>query len=195
MIKTERKQSILSSAEKLFAEKGFFSTSIADIIQDANIARGTFYIYFDSKNAIFDELIEDFIQSIDQSIYRINISDPSRDPFIQLKDNILRVANLLYNRSHLTKIILTYATGINHDLDQKINDFYKKIINLINSAIKLGIQMEIIRPCQSEIIALCILGCIKEVAHSLFTHENPSDKLNEIVDELINFSLRGLLNT
>ena len=51
------RQRQLKAAEALFAEKGFFATSIVDITQAANVALGTFYLYFPSKLAIFQELV------------------------------------------------------------------------------------------------------------------------------------------
>ncbi|MGI8743723.1 MAG: TetR/AcrR family transcriptional regulator [Bryobacteraceae bacterium] len=51
------RQRQLEAAEALFAEKGFFATSIVDITQAANVALGTFYLYFPSKLAIFQELV------------------------------------------------------------------------------------------------------------------------------------------
>lgn len=47
----------MEKAEKVFGEKGYFSASIVDITREANVAQGTFYIYFPSKQAIFEELI------------------------------------------------------------------------------------------------------------------------------------------
>jgi len=51
------RQRQLDAAEALFAEKGFFDTSIVDITQAANVALGTFYLYFPSKLAVFQELV------------------------------------------------------------------------------------------------------------------------------------------
>lgn len=52
------RQRQLDAAEALFGEKGYYETSIADITQRANVALGTFYVYFPSKLAIFRELVE-----------------------------------------------------------------------------------------------------------------------------------------
>lgn len=45
-----RKRKVLDVARQLFIEKGFKETSIMDIIQGAQISKGTFYNYFPSKN-------------------------------------------------------------------------------------------------------------------------------------------------
>lgn len=46
------KQRILDTAEQLIAEKGFDNVSVDDIVAACNVAKGTFYHYFKSKNEI-----------------------------------------------------------------------------------------------------------------------------------------------
>ena len=51
------RQHLLNIAEEVFGEKGYFNASIVDITQKANVAQGTFYNYFPSKQSIFEELV------------------------------------------------------------------------------------------------------------------------------------------
>lgn len=51
------RQKLLETAEKIFGEKGYYETSVVDITQQAGVAQGTFYNYFPSKYAIFEELV------------------------------------------------------------------------------------------------------------------------------------------
>jgi len=53
----ERRAQILEAAEQVFSEKGFMAASIADITQRAGAAQGTFYIYFESKEQLFREVV------------------------------------------------------------------------------------------------------------------------------------------
>lgn len=48
---------ILEAAERLFTTKGFEETSIAEIQREVQVARGTMYYYFSSKEQIMDEII------------------------------------------------------------------------------------------------------------------------------------------
>lgn len=56
-----KKEFILDTAEKLFVEQGFDQTSIAQILDATQIARGTLYYYFTSKEEIMDAIIERWI--------------------------------------------------------------------------------------------------------------------------------------
>lgn len=51
-----RKEAIMRTAEKLFFEKGYGDTSIQDILDAMSISKGGFYHYFDSKNALLEEI-------------------------------------------------------------------------------------------------------------------------------------------
>jgi len=53
-----RKGEILDAAEKLFAAKGYEASTINDILDAVQIAKGTFYYHFKSKEDVLDALIE-----------------------------------------------------------------------------------------------------------------------------------------
>lgn len=57
----ERKNEILDTAEILFATKGYSKTTINDIIQTIEIAKGTFYYYYKSKEEVMNEIVMRFI--------------------------------------------------------------------------------------------------------------------------------------
>ena len=65
-----KKEFILDIAEKMFVEQGFDQTSIAQILDATQIAKGTLYYYFTSKEEIMDAIIERWI---DRSFEQVRI--------------------------------------------------------------------------------------------------------------------------
>ncbi len=61
----DRKLEIILTAERLFRERGFKKTSIEAIIQDMGVAKGTFYYYFKSKEAVLEAIVN---RSLDQVV-------------------------------------------------------------------------------------------------------------------------------
>lgn len=61
----DKREGILRAAIKVFAEKGYFNSKVADIAGEAGIADGTVYLYFKSKDdvlhSIFDRAMAEFI--------------------------------------------------------------------------------------------------------------------------------------
>lgn len=55
--KEAKKNSLLQAALKLFLNKGVSKTSISEIAEQANVAKGTFYLYFKDKDALLEQLL------------------------------------------------------------------------------------------------------------------------------------------
>ena len=52
-----RKQELLQIAYRMFISRGYESTSVDEIIEEAGIAKGTFYYYFETKEQLLEEVI------------------------------------------------------------------------------------------------------------------------------------------
>lgn len=57
-----RRKEILDTASALFDKKGYNNTTINDILREVNIAKGTFYYYFKSKEEVMDAIIDRFLE-------------------------------------------------------------------------------------------------------------------------------------
>src|SRR5512141_613459 len=60
----ERKVELIDAAERLFSAKGYGETAVSDIVHDLNVAQGTFYYYFKSKEDILKAVIEHDLQTM-----------------------------------------------------------------------------------------------------------------------------------
>lgn len=58
-----RRREILAVAQKLFVTKGYDQTSVNDILKIVDIAKGTFYYYFASKEAVLEAIILDIVEA------------------------------------------------------------------------------------------------------------------------------------
>jgi AcrR family transcriptional regulator len=59
-----RRQAILEAALTEFAERGFAATRLDDVAARAGIAKGTLYLYFEHKEALFEELIRSAVSPV-----------------------------------------------------------------------------------------------------------------------------------
>ena len=64
--KTRRR--LLEAAEHVFAEHGYTEASVSRITDRAGVGQGTFYLYFDSKLELFEELVEDLNHRVRQAM-------------------------------------------------------------------------------------------------------------------------------
>ncbi|MDH5507152.1 MAG: TetR/AcrR family transcriptional regulator [Anaerolineae bacterium] len=57
-----RKQEILEAALELFQTKGYEKTTMRDVMDKLEIAKGTIYHYFNSKDALFEAVVENIVE-------------------------------------------------------------------------------------------------------------------------------------
>lgn len=62
--KARNYETLLNAGKELFAEKGFQNTSIKDITNRSDVGYGTFYSYFDSKEALLEAAVDEFAQHL-----------------------------------------------------------------------------------------------------------------------------------
>lgn len=71
-----RREEILAAAIKLFGRKGFDATRAEDIAVAAKIAKGTLYLYFKNKEAIYAAAVAQAIQALQKEIERRSACSP-----------------------------------------------------------------------------------------------------------------------
>jgi len=188
-----RREQILKAATRVFARQGYHRASVADIIAEAGIARGTFYLYFPGKREIFSELVDVFAVRIANALQRINLGKGQPSWEDQLRTNTRKLAALLLEEAELFAILYHYSMGLDPDYDAKIQEFYGRVAFAIQGALSLGQEMGIIRQgIHLELAARIMLGSVKEAVYYL-TRMKPSPvTLDEFVDEMLSYHLRGL---
>ena len=190
MERTERRAQVLRHAKRIFARKGYHRTNVADIIARARIARGTFYLYFQNKKDLFEELLEQVVSELSTRILRLKVGPDQSSPVDQLRANLRRVVGFVLEERDLTDILLNHSVGFDRELDAKIREFYERIAQMIQRSLDLGIQMELVRKCDTRAVSYCILGGIKEVVGVL--SRTRSQDTETLVQEILDFGVRGV---
>ena len=193
VLKEQRQEQIFHAAKMAFAEKGFYKTSISDIIQKAGIARGTFYLYFKNKQHIFISLLDALLQDIDERFLPVELGPGAASPIAQIKANLTRILSLAVDEPHLIRTLFHHATGLDELVDEKLDDFYDSIAERIEFALKLGIVMGLVRPCHTLLVAHSIMGSVKQVMGQLALERIAPQDLSVAVDTLLEFGLHGVL--
>ncbi len=191
-LRESRRAAVLVVARRIFSQKGYHDTSINQIIEAAAIARGTFYLYFESKRAIFDELLGDLFKTLQAQVRRIEVGAGAPAPIDQMHATVDRVLKTLLDNREMARILLREAVGLDSDFDRKLADFYGRIEAMLVGALDTGRQLGVVRPCDPNVVARCILGSIKEVVQWAYVEQDPMKiDLQQVGREMITHTLRG----
>jgi AcrR family transcriptional regulator len=190
--KEQRRQQILDCAREAFAEKGYQAVTVDDVVARAEIARGTFYLYFDDKRAVLDALVDGFFHRLAAVIVGIDIAHASESPRQQLRSNIERIVRLALSEPAMLKIALHDATGLDPAFDAKVRSFYEALRKLLGESLEEGQQNGIVRAGDRTVMVSIGLGGLRELVLDAAT--GTIDRSPEaLVDELMRFLDYGLL--
>lgn len=193
MRREERHSQVLRCARKVFAEKGYHAAGVADIIREAGVARGTFYLHFASKRAIFDELLDVLFQELESRIRRVDPAGGAEDSARQMLDNVGRVLDTLLRNRDLTRILLREAVGLDAGFDRKLDEFYRRLAGLIERSLVSGREMGLVRDLDRRVASLMILGALKQVLDHSLTDPDSLPPVPALAREFLGIVLTGVV--
>ena len=177
--KAERRQQILTVARDVFAKRGYHAAKIEDIVAAAGVARGTFYLYFEDKRAIFEEIVDRTIARLGMSIVRVDPHDGARSVADQVRENIRRIVRILLEDFATTKILLSDALGVDPAFDWKLLSFYDEMSSLLEDSLRDGQALGVVREGDVRLMSWLTMGALKEVMFQIVQRgaEYDEDKL------------------
>ena len=188
-----RKERLVYSAKKAFADKGYHDASVSQIVREAGIARSTFYQYFDSKLHLFQSILDSFLQDLHESIQPISVAPGAPAPMAQLQDNLTRVLELVLSEKELTRILLHHTGALDRTLVVRLEEFYAEAAGMIQRSLNLGISMNLVRPCDTRVTSFSIIGAVKEVVFRLTSSGEPQPSVEQLARQLLDFAMGGIL--
>ena len=121
--KNEKEFRLLDTAFKLFTEKGIKDTSIQDIVDNANVAKGTFYLYFKDKYQLRDVLIT----KKSEKLFNEALSQMRKNYIENFPDQIIFIINYVIDELIKNPLLLKFISknlswGV---YSETLNKFYK----------------------------------------------------------------------
>jgi AcrR family transcriptional regulator len=188
---TDRRTQLMEAALVAFSRGGYHGTHIKHIIEEAGVARGTFYLYFDGKRDVFLALIDEMFEALDSVIEAIDLR-ASTSPMEQMRRNLERFVGVLTARPRLTTLLLEQGAPLEPDVRQRLRGFYLDLTRKVETGLTQGQELGLFGPMDREVVARAIVGAVKEVFYT-WDHQRESFDPVRVADALIHITLHGLL--
>lgn len=104
--KINKEKKLLETAFELFTEKGIKNTSIQDIVEHANVAKGTFYLYFKDKYEIRDVLIA----KKSEKLFNDALTNLRNNYITNFSDQIIFIINYVIDELNKNQVLLKFIS-------------------------------------------------------------------------------------
>jgi AcrR family transcriptional regulator len=159
----ERKQQLVDAAAELFAANGYAATRIQDICERAGVAKGLFYWYFPTKQALFAELVRSMRLRLRKA--QATAMDPAADPLTQLRQGT--EASVRFHVEHagyFSLLDVERADTAHAALLREGNAVYlRDVVVLIEAAQRAGLAASDDPPVA---LAHGVLGAVSSLTHA-----------------------------
>ncbi len=159
MGREKTRQKLLDAAREAFAAKGYHDAKIEDIARAAKVGKGTFYLYFSDKRAVFVELVDSLFLRLRSSILRVDVH---ADIESQVRHNIRAVIAVFLDEPALTRILLSYAEGLDPAFLKRIRAFYADVRAYLEKSLREGQRLNVVAKGDAHLFALFTMGAIRE---------------------------------
>jgi AcrR family transcriptional regulator len=182
----ERRQQILDQSARLFAERGYHPTSVADIVDSLGVGKGVFYWYFESKDDLFLEILASSSHDL-RRLQQAAIGDEP-DPLRRIEIGIRASLRWFRENRHLFNLSQFAATEERFAAVLRQNDAVA--IADITRHLKEAMADGSVPEQDPEMLAHALVGATRHLARTYLYHGDESVDL--VADVAVHFVLGGL---
>lgn len=164
LARAARSEEILDAARRVFAERGFKGTTIADIAEAAGIALGTIYLYFPSKDEVFIALNQRLVQIITNAL-TYGVDGESLERTVKSRvDNVFRACG--ENRDLVRLVVLNTDSDAAAEKRRKAAEArrFKPMVDALAEAIARGQ----VRAADPVVMTRLILGVVSIAVYQAY---------------------------
>ena len=175
--KEEKENRLLNTAFRLFTEKGIKETSIQEIVDNASVAKGTFYLYFRDKYEIRDILIV----KKSQKLFEDSLKSLRKNYISDFSDNIIYIINYVIDELTKNPLLLKFISkNISWGVYNKaVFNIYDKTGNDTNNELTLhdlfinGIKENNIKLSNPDVTLFMIIELVGSTCFNSILYKEP----------------------
>src|SRR6202045_415686 len=183
---TPKRERILAAALKLFAHEPYQAVTMDRVAEAAGVAKGTLYLYFPSKDALYLGVLNDGLDTAYRSY--MASADPKLPLVERMRRSIAVTVEFYDQRRDFLQFFAMEEPRLSEARTRIIEGSRERGFNFFASLIEEGIRIGVFTRVDPRLATLTIQGAIR----SLLLYYGPGRPVSEISRELGNLMLRSL---
>jgi AcrR family transcriptional regulator len=191
--KSQRRDEIIAAAKKVFARNGFHDTTIADIAKEAELAYGSVYWYFDSKDDLFRQLIAVEEYGLRTHVAVALAKSGTQFGFAEAPFRAsLRATFEFFDANPATaKLLFRDAYALDSRFDKQLGGVYERFIDDIASLIAAAQNRGDVLAAPPQLVAYMLTALIGHMAHRRLSTDDGISS-SEAADLVVALVIKGL---
>ncbi len=185
----ETREKILAAATKVFFEHGFEATSVKMIREEADVVTGSFYHFFPSKEILFEQVIERYLEEYTERVSAILIDESlSIDVVIDsILDELIATLRTFYDVFQGNKLHWTVQCSLNAITNNAIIEPLARFLTRLEGEGKLEPLLDVDDVTLAKIIIHGSEAIVHSTDEKQITKEDLKAKLLDYVTKLVKF--------
>lgn len=190
--KEERRAEILAAAKKVFARKGYHATTVADIAKAAKLSYGSIYWYFDSKDALFHELMESEGQALRRHVTEALATPSPGAPDAPFRAAVRATFEFFESDRALVKLLFRDSYALGDRFEKHLFGIYEGFIGDIEQIVDSAARRGIIVDYPPRMVAFSVAALVGQIAHRRIVTDDGLPAA-VVADFVVSLLLNGLL--
>ena len=189
-VQPERKEKIISAGVKLFFQKGYADTTIADIANETHISKEIFYIYFKNKDELFIECANKIFHDMYNHIWQKIKEEP--DMLKRLWKRTSAFFDSYPRWVVMMNLVRSLSVSENPVLKKKLFQLLGQMINpIIREIEQLRQEGRFRKDLDSEVAGYVLMGIAEFGAYLINKKIYPRKKVTEYIDNILQHGVLG----
>jgi TetR/AcrR family fatty acid metabolism transcriptional regulator len=189
----EKYYRIINAATKIFAKKGFYQAKVSEIANEAKVADGTIYLYFENKDSILISLFEEQMSRVLDDM-REGISKET-DAVKKIEKFALNHLKLIEQNKDVAEIIQVELRQSSKFMKEYKNEKFAEYLNLIGDIIQEGQKKGIFKKDIIPGIAKrAFFGALDEMSRFWVLSSRRKYDIETAAKQISEYFLSGLVN-
>jgi AcrR family transcriptional regulator len=191
--KSQRRDEIIAAAKKVFARNGFHDTTIADIAKEAELAYGSVYWYFDSKDDLFRQLIAVEEYGLRTHVAVALAKSGTQFGFAEAPFRAsLRATFEFFDANPATaKLLFRDAYALDSRFDKQLGGVYERFIDDIEMLVAAAQHRGDVVAAPPRLVAYMLTALIGQMAHRRLSTDDGISAA-EAADLVVGLVIKGL---